>query len=647
MELYKIFSSEGLLAQNLPYFEFRQLQLDMAESISIAIKTKTHILAEAGTGTGKSFAYLVPLILYSIKNNEAVVISTNTKSLQQQMLYKDLPFLLKIFKQISLKFSFKIFYGSNNYLCKNRREDFFKQGRFDFGVNKEIIEWIQNTDTGIKTESKIEIPENLWQRINRDPELCLRKKCRFYEECFYYMHHKELYNTNIIIINHHLFFANIANEYRILPMFKVFVLDEAHNIEDVAAQFFAENVSEYEFYLLLNIFNSFIQYFSEADIDFKIISEFSASIRDIRNKGETFFNYIRGIFSDTTRIREEHIFEIEFIIAIEKFFEYLKEFFKLKDILSEEHIEKIDLTLNKFSRFIDRLKFFIKHDTSEYVYWIEFYGIKRFCNLKYTPLNIAEILRRKVFQFYDCGILTSATLSTNENFEFIKNRAGIDECIEKIYPSPFDYKKQVLLYINREIPSPVDYKNYIKRICREINLILEATRGRAFILFTSYKTLMDVRGQISDKLEYRLLVQNEMPFHRIIGEFRKDINSVLLGTMSFWEGVDIPGESLSAVIITRLPFDMPEDPLISARIEKIRQHNGNPFYEYQLPNAAMLLKQGFGRLIRNRQDKGIVAILDSRILNKNYGKYFLNSLPECAITSNIDDIANFFNSDIQ
>lgn len=643
MELYRIFSPEGLLAQNLPYFEFRQLQLDMAEAINTAINTTTHILAEAGTGTGKSFAYLVPLIFYSIKNNEPVVVSTNTKSLQQQMIYKDLPFLLKIFKKLSLKFSFKVFYGSNNYLCKNRREDFFKQGRLEFGENKEIMEWIQNTDTGIKTEFKIEIPENIWQQINRDPDLCLRKKCRFYDECFYYIHHKELYDTNIIVINHHLFFANVASEYKILPMFRVFVLDEAHNIEDVAAQFFAENVSEYEFYLLLNMFNSFVQGLSEAGVDFKIISEFNSYIKEIRNKGETFFNYIKGLFSDTTRIREEHIFDLNFIIELEKFFKYLKEFFKLKDILPEEQIEKIDLTLNKFSRFIDRLKFFIKHNNSEYVYWIEFYGARRFCNLKYTPLNIADILRAKVFQYYDCGILTSATLSTNKNFAFIKNRAGIDECIEKIYPSPFDYKRQVLLYINKEIPSPIDYENYIRKICKEINLILEATRGRAFILFTSYKTLMDVKEQISDNLEYRLLIQNEMPFHRIVEEFRNDINSVLFGTMSFWEGVDIPGESLSAVIITRLPFDVPDDPLISARIEKIKQDNGNPFYEYQLPNAAILLKQGFGRLIRNKQDRGVVAILDSRILNKSYGKYFLNSLPECRITSNIDDIISFFN----
>ncbi len=645
MELNDFFSQNGLLAKNFKNFELREFQLEMAQTVQEALTKKRHTLIEAGTGTGKSFAYLIPVILYSIEKNERVIISTSTKSLQQQMVYKDLPFLAKIFQSISLPFNFEIFYGSNNYLCLDKAYNFFSQSLLNFGNIEKLEKWVYNTKSGLKFDIDFTLEQDIWHLLNRDSDICTRKRCKHFNQCFYYKALEKLYKTNIIVVNHHLFFANIASGSKILPPFTSLVLDEAHDIEDIATQFFAETVSEYEMHYLFNIIDSLSEYLTEMNMNINIIAEYKKQVRQATSEIEKFFSSMKKEFKDKTRITEKNNFDIEITYFLNQFIEQIDKSFQNKEALTEEAIDSIELIKNKLIKTNDTLKSWLLHSkTDEYVYWIEFYGKKRFCNLKFTPFDMSPLLKEQLFSFYDSAILTSATLTTNKNFDFIKSRIGIENPIEKIYPSPFDYKKQVLLYTNEKIPSPKNYNEYLKVLTDYIPDIIEATDGRAFILFTSYKTLMDVRDAIEEKIPYRLLVQNELPFNKIIEEFRNDINSVLMGTISFWQGVDIQGEALSAVIITRLPFDVPDDPIVEARIEKINSNNGRAFIEYQVPNAAMLLKQGFGRLIRHKEDKGVVAILDSRIVTSSYGSYFLNSLPECSRTSRIDDIINFFNN---
>ncbi len=638
MKIEDFFLEQGLLEKNLDVFEYRDSQFEMAKLIEKAIQQNEHAIIEAATGIGKSFAYLLPFILYSIKNNEPIVISTNTKSLQQQMIEKDLPFLQNIFHDKDLDFKFKIFYGSNNYLCQYKTEKFLLNSQNIFIKHEDkkyLSKYTSNhANSGIRYDLSITFNNQVWQNLNRDSDLCLRKHCPFYRDCFYYKNLNELSSTNVIVVNHHVFFANIGSGYQILPPMKKFVWDEAHNIENIAAKFLAHVISEKELSFLFNQLIAFPSRISEDDDKAKSIKVYMSKISDINKLFSAFFDYYKVNFKHNTRILEEKLPD-DIIFYYDEFIKYIKSFFESYTDISEEIDREINLFFRKLLKLENNLKFFINHNDQNYVYWVEKTGRKKLCELKFTPINISEYLKKMVFDVYESCILTSATLSTNKNFNFIKSRLGLDCNIENIYESPFDFKKQVMLYINQNISNPNQCEEYIVDLKKDIIKLLNYHYGKAFILFTSYITLNSIRKLIEPEIDYNLLVQNDKQFDKLIEEFKNDLNSVLLGTLSFWEGVDVPVKALSLVVIKRLPFDMPDDPLISARVDYIKMNGGNPFMEYQLPNAIILLKQGFGRLIRNSKDKGMVAILDSRIVKKSYGKQFINSLPECEIITDL------------
>ncbi len=640
MKLLDFFKEDGLLKQYLPEFEYRKSQEEMAIAVNNAILNKSHILIEAGTGIGKSFAYLVPAILYSISVKKPVVVTTKTKALQLQMIKKDLPFLKKLFHKQNSEFKFEVLYGSNNYLCKFKLNEFLKEPNKELFVSDVLYNSLgtfleDKNFSGLRQDINFKIPYDIWKKINRDNILCRRTKCPYYEECFYYKNIKRISTANILVVNHHLFFANISMGNKLLPKFAVFVFDEAHSFENVASDFLATSISENDINYLLS---SLLDLLHVADINSTVGKEkFTSAVRDFKKSLQVFFTYIRTNFKNNFRFKDEILNND----ILHDFNEFIKLFNKNTHLFSgeEELIERLNIVLANLVEIYVALKNFIEFRDKSNVFWVSFEQSKRFVNLKYVPVNISELLKTKIFEFFDTAVLTSATLSTNKNFKFIKSRIGLEKCDELILKSEFNYKEQVAIYVNKKIPIPRFYDKYVEILTDEIHKLVTLTSGRAFVLFTSYKTLKDVQKRLMKlKLPFTFLIQNEEPFWKLIEKFKKDISSILMGTLSFWEGVDVPGESLSSVIITRLPFEMPDDPITSARIEFIRSNNGNPFMQYQVPTATILLKQGFGRLIRNFTDKGIVAILDSRILTKSYGKIFLNSLPECTITDNLEVI---------
>ncbi len=639
-----IFKKGGILSTILSNYEYRESQLQMALKIYDAIKEEYNVIIEAGTGTGKSFAYLIPLIFYSLNSKKPAVVSTNTKALQFQMINKDLPFLKRLLSRYKINFNFEVFYGSNNYICLNRLNNFLSAPIKNLFLNDKKFKWLvkvfeYNNFSGIRKDLPFSLRDEIWKKINRDSLLCLKNRCPFYESCFYYKNFKKLFNTNIIIVNHHLFFANIASNYKLLPEFSVVVLDEAHNIEDIATNFLANIISEYEINSLLDIMYNIID--SEEVTNRELIDIYKSIIKNIKVHIEKFFDFLREKYKNSVRIKEEK-FDNKINHTLNNFLERVKEY-SYQLTLSEDNSLILEQIFQRLIEIKGYLGEFIEKREEDKVYWIDRDFSNKYITMKFSPINISSILKERVFNFYKTTILTSATLSTNKNFNFIKNRIGIANSKEYIFESEFDYKKQVMLYINKNIPSPSeDFDKYINHLSNNIIKLLNISEGRAFVLFTSYKALKLVKDNlILEKIPYKILVQGEESIDRLIEEFKKDISSVLLGTLSFWEGVDIPGESLSLVIITRLPFEVPDDPITSARIEYIKRNKGNSFFEYQLPNAAILLKQGFGRLIRNRNDKGVVAILDSRIITKSYGKYFFNTLPEVTFSEDMNEISKW------
>ncbi len=618
----------------------------MANSIQSAITSSHNLIIEAGTGTGKSFAYLIPAINFAIENNTRVIISTYTKTLQHQMVSKDLPFLQSIYSSRGLGFTYTVMYGSANYLCIDKFKKFLKSGKtFLFNNIENLISWVKSTETGLKNELPFYIPYEIWNQINRDTILCTREHCEYKSDCFYYKAIEQAKKSQIIVLNHHLFFYNLLTDFSLIPDAPVVIFDEAHNLEDVAVKVFSLVLNEQD----IKIFIRFLENFYASLVDkHKVFSphllrNFREKLEEFEREFTKFFLNIKLKFNTSTRVHDTSEFK-NMANLTQSFKNFVHESFTVSEnlFIDEKIISQIDKIKEKVDTFFTNSAFFIQQPAEDYVYWIEIDEKFKTVSLVSSPLIVKDIFQKKIFNHYTSVILTSATLTTEGNFEYIKSRLGIDEAEEQIYPSPFDFKTQATIYINPFLSSPLNYEKYIDELSDEIVKLLSISKGRGFVLFTSFKTLKEVKNRTENKINYRLLVQGENSIKNLLKIFKEEINSVLFGTLSFWEGVDIPGEALSIVIITRLPFEVPDDPITSGRIEFIKKNGGSPFIEYQLPHAILLLKQGFGRLIRNTSDKGVVAILDSRIVNKGYGKKFLNSLPECSITYNIEDIKKFF-----
>jgi ATP-dependent DNA helicase DinG len=629
-----IFGPGGLLEKRHPGYEFRPSQLGMAEIVEGAFQKQQHVVIEAGTGTGKTLAYLIP----AIRSGRRVVISTATKSLQEQLFQKDVPFLQKHFAP-NLKVA--LMKGRSNFLCRQKVHQMVGQpvlkGIDEVDWFSQIRDWEKLSETGDRSELTF-LPDDaeLWHRIDARSDLCTGQKCAEFQSCFITAMHQRAQEADLIIVNHHLFFADLAIRQddfgSILPEYSAVIFDEAHEIEDVASDYFGRQISSYRFEELSR----------DAENMLRVLHIEAGPLRKhlvrVRERARSFFENFperegRYPFQPAERqsFLEQNRETYDDLTAAVK---------RLEAELSalQPKPEEVVTLARRAAEVRRELEFLLESNEKSYVYWFERRGKGVF--LAATPIDVSEILREKLFDQFDTVVLTSATLAVGGRFDYLKQRLGVQPSKEVVLPQEFNFHEQALLYIPESLP---DVRNpaFGERAAQEIIQLIEISQGRAFCLFTSNAQMRDLHERVSGRVRFPLLLQGTAPRTILLDRFRTTPNAVLFATASFWQGVDVPGAQLSCVIIDKLPFAVPSDPIVAARVRALEEDGRNAFAEYQVPEAVLALKQGFGRLIRSKTDRGILAILDNRIRRMQYGRIFLESLPDYTTTQDLAEVARF------
>jgi ATP-dependent DNA helicase DinG len=616
-------------------YEHRASQLEMAELVDEAFAKRQHVVVEAGTGTGKTLAYLLP----AIASGRRVVISTATKSLQEQLFQKDIPFLQKHFAP-DLKVA--VMKGRGNFLCRQKLHLMEGQpalkGMEELDWFQQICGWEKLTETGDRAElSFLPDDSDLWPKLDARRDTCTGQKCPEFNRCFVTRMHQRAREAHLIIVNHHLFFADLALKQddfgSILPEYSAVIFDEAHEIEDVASEYFGRQISNYRFEELGR----------DAEQALRLTKTRASSllrrIARVRERSRAFFEAFaprEGRFSFEPSEREN------FLEQNREAFEGLVASLKSLETEIAGLPEKADELLNIARRSFElrnELTFLLESKERDFVYWFERRNKGVF--LAATPIDVSGILRERLFGQFDTVILTSATLSVEGRFDYLKQRLGLDVARERSLPQEFDYPAQALLYVPQGIPDVRD-ASFASKGADEIVRLLEVTQGRAFCLCTSYSQMKELYERVSGRVSFPLFLQGTAPRSALLERFRNTPGAVLFATASFWQGVDVPGAQLSCVIVDRLPFAVPSDPVVAARVRVLQEDGRNPFAEYQVPQAVLALKQGFGRLIRSKTDRGVLAILDTRLLRMQYGRIFLESLPTYRMTRHLREVARFF-----
>ena len=604
----------------------------MAEAIGTAIDQGESLICEAGTGTGKTFAYLAP----ALQSGHKVIISTGTKHLQDQLFARDLPLVREA---VGRPLNVALLKGRANYLCLYRMKlaetDSRRLNRQDRSFLFDIRDWSQRTDSGDLAELS-HIPEDAAVRSAciSTADNCLGQECDDYDDCFVFRARRRAAEADLAVVNHHLFLADMvlkeAGYGELLPSAEVVVFDEAHQLPELASQFFSETLSGRQ--LLELVADSRAAYFEEAaDLpDFpEMLDQCEKAVRDLRLSFPGKEN--RVAWSDL-----EETAEVDAALST-----LLEKMADVQQVLEDfaGRGKALDNCYKRMAALAAFIEQFGTTEESEYVRWLELRG-NGFL-LHRTPLDIADVFRTRMRE-YDClSIFTSATLSVNRRFDHFSTQLGLEEVEARDWDSPFDFKTQSLLYLPPGLPDPRS-PGYTERVVEKSIPVLRLTRGRAFFLFTSHRALRRASELIRETLDYPILVQGDAPRTELLETFRTTPHAVLLGTSSFWEGVDVRGQALSCVIIDKLPFAAPDDPVLRARLEQMEEQGRNPFMDYQVPEAVITLKQGIGRLLRDRSDYGLLVIGDPRLRTRPYGRVFLNSLPEMEYTRDLSDIEAFF-----
>ena len=629
--LERIFGPQGWLARHHPNYEYRRGQLEMAEAVESALENRQHLIVEAGTGTGKTLAYLVPII----RSGCRVVISTGTKNLQEQVFFKDIPFLRKLFPQIRAT----LMKGRQNYLCRQRLYDIEKQpvlkGLEEVEQYAQIRDWEKRTETGDRAELE-HLPDTseLWSQIDARREICTGQKCTQFERCFITWMHQRAAESDILIVNHHLFFADLTLRQMdftsLLPDYAAVVFDEAHEMEDVATQYFGLQVSNYRVEDLARD--------TETTLRLKGLSgpEVLVAVSGLRRRADLFFDLFPATEGRTVFDNRESFLEVHpgaYSALLNAFVHLETELSRLQD-----RPEEINNLAKRAVELRQAFEVVLESKERNLVFWWERRGRGVF--LEASPIDVSAILRERLFERVEVVVLTSATLAVGGTFDFLKRRLGVQNAKERILDSHFDYGRQALLYTPVHLPDPRE-PDFARLAAEEVVQILKATRGRAFVLFTSHQQMREVYGRVRRRLRYPMLLQGTAPRTALLDRFRSTPHAVLFATSSFWQGVDVQGQQLSVVIIDRLPFAVPTDPVVAARIRMINEDGGNAFTEYQTPEAVISLKQGFGRLIRSENDRGVLVILDHRMVRKPYGRVFFESLPGYRRTDRLEEVRAF------
>ena len=649
--MLEVFGPEGLIAQAHPEYEYRPGQIEMARAVMRAFDEERHLIVEAGTGTGKTLAYLVPAVAAALGGNGRVIVSTGTKNLQEQLMEKDIPFLQSVLPK---PFSATYMKGRNNYVCLNRlaRAQYSPvlEGLDEVDYFDEVCHWSKESETGDRAElANLPEPLPFWRHIDARSESCLGQKCPDYDPCFITRMRSRAQEADIIVVNHHLFFADLSlrdsNYGSVLPDYTAVILDEAHLIEEVASEYFGAQVSNYQIEDLvrdLGMLN-----IEDAGVDQELTKsvarmsrfadEFWMGFRDGRGDDGrypiipgTFVRKVDGEL-EATRLGDLYTALEGAIQRAETTLDALKE--------KDPDVESLIRRLREI-RF--GLQFIVTGDDKKFVYWLE--RRNRGIFLRASPIDVAGLLQDKLFEEVPTVVLTSATLSSGGNFAFIRDRLGLDTADDLIAETSFDYQSQAILYLPARMPDPRD-REWTRAAAAEVVKILNATEGRAFVLSTSLAGMQSLFDNVWEEIDYPCLVQGSASKGQLLKRFRDTRNAVLFATSSFWQGVDVRGDQLSCVIIDKLPFAVPTDPLVAARQRYIEDTGGSSFYQYSVPQAIIALKQGLGRLIRSTTDRGVLAILDPRLRTKGYGRTFLQSLPPCRVTSRISDLETFFAAD--
>jgi len=644
--LYNFFGPGGVLSRTHPAYEFRRGQLQMAQAVEQALAEKRHLIVEAGTGTGKTLAYLLPVM----RSGKRVIISTGTKNLQEQLFPKDIPFLEQaLFPNGEAKLNVCYMKGRNNYLCRKKLYDLTDQpvlsGLDEIEHYRAVAAWEKTTQTGDRAELA-SLPEAsaLWHKLDARSDTCLGQKCSSWDRCFITEMHRRAMESDIIIVNHHLFFADLAIKQQaedapdagILPEVGAVIFDEAHELEDVAGSYFGVSISNSRVEELCRDVEASLQR------NHLLSASLAGAVKSLRDRAMFFFALLpqgegRFAFENRREFLEENGDEF---LGLQQ---------SLTRLASElENLSSKPEEVLNFGRRAQELQvqfaFLMESEDRNTVFWIERRrGARDRANvfLQATPIDVAPILKACLFDKLECAVLTSATLAVGGGFEYMRRRLGLDHTREVVLPSHFDYENQALFYVPPDLPDPRT-PQFAEKAADRIRGLLEITRGRAFVLFTSYAQMNDVYQRLLGEIEYPMLLQGDAPKSALLEEFRLTTNAVLFATSSFWQGVDVQGEQLSCVIIDRLPFAVPSDPVVAARVKSIDAEGGNAFFQYQVPAAVITLKQGFGRLIRSLHDRGLLVLLDNRILKKQYGRVFVESLPNYKKTTDMRRVEEFF-----
>lgn len=689
-------------------YEVRDEQLQMLESVTRSFNQNEVSLIEAGTGTGKTLSYLIPAVNWALKNEERVVISTNTINLQEQLIDKDIPLLYDAFDD---DFNYSLVKGMRNYLCLLRTET-IQEGLFEMADDDEvgsiddILEWAKVTEDGSLSDLSFTPPDSVWEKVSAESDSCLRARCPYYSRCFFYKSRREVASSQLLIVNHHLLFSDLAiksasesSDAGILPPYKRVIFDEAHHLNDAATSHFGMRATKFGIlrvirrlkrkskggqgkgliYYTAALATKLIKLYRKGVVNdlLRKVEELLSNKVDAleQHVGDSFdalYTFCLAIAQEKDGSKEEinlrltdDILEKEGWENVDKKFSILRirlkelheEIKSITDILVDYEVESDIAKLivefkgvsNKLDYYSDVISTFLSREDDGFVRWVEGRmgrgGI--LSGLGLSPLDISPTLKERLYSKCDTVVMTSATMAVNNNFGFLKAGLGLEDeqrVDELILPSPFNYEEQLLLAIPDDIPEPGNV-GYAEAISEVIKDAVKASKGNALILFTSYTLLETVYRKIHEELEDEgilTLKQGAFPRARLLDKFRIEDNSVLFATDSFWEGVDVPGDALKLVIITRLPFRVPTEPIIEARVEYMENQGLNSFTDYSVPVAVLKFKQGFGRLIRTKTDKGAVLVLDRRLISKFYGKFFLNSLPKS--TRLIDSSENIINN---